>query len=242
MIQRQGQGKPTVAVMMLQPQCNMICNFCVTEDNFKSMSFEQAVAMLEHLKSIGVKSLVIGGGEPFDWPHDVLALTQKAKSIGFGTVQIGTNAVALPAGFAQVESVDRYVIPLESFESIAHNQMRKYKNQHHQIIMAVLTELGKAGKGVTISTVVTSFNKDEVLSVGSFLQRYHREYKNVHAWHIYQFLPIGRGGALNAENLAVPETVYIEVTAKAQAMNLPFKVFKRPQMYNSQTVDFFWEA
>ena len=99
-----------VAVVFLQPQCNMTCTFCVTEDDFEPIRFEDAVDLLGHLVQRGVRSVVFGGGEPFQWPGDVLQLASEARARGL-TVQIGTNGIDLPRGFADLECIDRWVLP-----------------------------------------------------------------------------------------------------------------------------------
>jgi len=231
---------PTVAVVFMQPRCNMHCTFCITEDNFDAMTFDQAVAMFEHLQSIGVKSLVIGGGEPFDWPGDLVAVAREAKRIGFRTVQVGTNGIAMPDGFESVDAIDRYVLPIESVEPESHNRMRLYRDRHHAIIMDRLEALKRARKSVTLSTVITEVNKNEILDVAAFLRDYHAEGNHVHAWHLYQFVPIGRGGAVHGEALHIPPTEYDAIVNAVKALELPFAVYRRADMYHSRTVDFFW--
>lgn len=231
---------PRVAVVFLQPRCNMHCTFCITEDNFSAMTFQQGAALLGALKAGGtVRSVVLGGGEPFDWPHDVMALGRFGRSLGL-LMQVGTNGVALPEGFETSDAFDRYVLPLESVEPGPHNAMRLYRRRHHEIIMDRLDALRRVGKSVTISTVITRHNVEHVAAVGEFLRRYVRLGGNVHAWHLYQFLPIGRGGSENELDLAIPETLYYAACAEAEALDLPFRIYRRGDMYHSRTVEFFW--
>ena len=228
-----------VAVLFLQPRCNMHCTFCVTEDNFSAMTFDQGVALLNRLRDLGVRTVVLGGGEPFDWPHDVIALTREAKARGF-TVQIGTNGIALPEGFERVESIDRWVLPLESVDPEPHNRMRLYRDRHHGIVTGRMAALGAAGRSITLSTVVTAVNRDDVLAVGRFLRTYHSRYGNVHAWHLYRFLPVGRGGAVNAASLTIPPEEYERLYREACSLDCGFRLYRRVDMYHSRTVDFFW--
>ena len=80
----------------------MRCTFCVTEEDFDALRFDEAVALLDRLCERNVRTVVFGGGEPFTWPGDVLRLATEAKARGM-TVQIGTNGVALPEGFAEID-------------------------------------------------------------------------------------------------------------------------------------------
>ncbi len=228
-----------VAVIFVKPQCNMHCTFCVTENNFTAMTFDQGVQLLESLEARGVRSVVFGGGEPFDWDEDLVALTRVAKKLGF-SVQVGTNGIALPNGFEYIDSIDKYVLPIESATCDAHNKMRLYKNQHHEIIIDRLDKLSKAGKSVTLSTVITQPNMNEIDDLASYLLKYHSKSHNVSAWHLYQFLPLGRGGAKNWQDLEISESDYREICAGVKTRNLPFRIFQRTDMYHPQTVDFFW--
>src|ERR1039457_4762113 len=102
-----------IAVIFLHPACNMTCTFCITEDNFDTMTQDQVLELLHLLKKANFSSIIFGGGEPFEWPGDLLFLTKEAKQLGF-LVQVGTNAVALPQDYQNIKSIDRYVLPIES--------------------------------------------------------------------------------------------------------------------------------
>lgn len=234
------QQAPTVAVVFTQPACNMHCTFCITESNFDAMTPEQGREMMDHLARLGVKSVILGGGEPFDWPHDLVALARYAKSRGFRTVQVGTNAIAAPEGFEHIDAIDRYVIPIESAHPEPHNRMRLYRNRHHGIIMDRLAALKAARKSVTLSTVITAVNRDHVLELAEWIRTYHQGSEHVHAWHLYQLIPRGRGGAVHGDELQVEPGEYDRIVRAVKALDLPFDVYRRTDMYHSRTVDFFW--
>lgn len=231
-------AKTHVAAILLTPKCNMTCSFCVTEDDFQPIPFADALALLDALQLAGINKLVFGGGEPFYWPHDVVALARAAKQRGF-FVQVGTNGVLLPEHFATLNEIDRFILPIESLQPDAHNQMRMYKRVHQQVIFKRLLELSEHRRSVTLSTVITQYNHHQVGQLGEYLKQHHMKYGNIHAWHLYQFLPFGRGGKRNQQRLAVPEARYHEVVAEVRAQQHTFTVFQRPQMYQSKQVSFF---
>lgn len=233
------RGSPSVAVIFLHPACNMKCSFCITEDNFDAMSEAQAAALLKTLKKEKFESVVLGGGEPFAWPGDLVKLSQEAKHLGF-VVQVGTNAVALPKNFTSIPTIDRFVIPLESVDGNVHNKMRFHKEQHHQEIIACLQKLRNAQKSVTISTIITKVNKDGLKELALFLKKLDQPHPFIHAWHLYKFLPEGRGGRINAGALTIPDAEYTVVCDAVKALLMPFPIYKRKDMYRSKTVDFFW--
>lgn len=229
----------SVAVLMLQPECNMTCTFCVTEDDFEPLPFEQALGVLDGLVERGVRMVVLGGGEPFTWPGDVLRLAAEAKTRGMA-VQVGTNGIALPEDFAALDCIDRWVLPLESTDPAVHETLRRHGRGHHAVILARLAELQRARRSVTLSTVLTAVNLAGVLDVARFLKQYHSISENVHAWHLYQFLPLGRGGARNGRELSIPAESYAATCQRVKELELPFRVFRRSDMYRSRSVEFFW--
>jgi MoaA/NifB/PqqE/SkfB family radical SAM enzyme len=229
----------SVAVLLLQPECNMSCTFCATEDALESMGLEQALALLDRLAAEGVSSVVLGGGEPFEWPGDVLRLAAAARARGL-SVQVGTNGIALPAGFAELACVDRWVLPLESVDAATHQELRRFEHRHHALILERLRELQRARKSVTISTVVTARNVRGLPDLARFLREYQAAGGNLHAWHLYRFLPVGRGGRRNHSALELSEPDYRAACAGVQALGLSFQVFRRSDMYRSRTVRFFW--
>ncbi len=215
----------------------MWCEFCVTEDQIESFQSDEAQKLLDDLVHKGYQTVIFGGGEPFLWKGDLLQLCQAAKDRSL-FVQIGTNAIRLPSQFEMIPFIDRFVLPLESMESEVHNLLRKAASSHHTTILEALKKLKSAQRSATISTVVTKQNVDGLHRLALFLANEHSDH--LHAWHLYQFLPIGRGGS-QAQGLQLSEDEYLAATQAIQRLSLPFKVFRRTNMYASKTVSFFWK-
>ncbi len=125
-------------------------------------------------------------------------------------------------------------------EAETHDAMRFHRGGHHALMLERLERFGRAGRTVTVSTVLTSTNVDDVLDLADWLRSYHATHDNVHAWHLYRFLPHGRGGRRTEAQLQIPEERYLRVCDSVQALALPFRVFRRADMYHSRTVGFFW--
>ena len=229
--------RPEIAVIMLHPGCAIRCVFCVTEP-FPDLGFEQATTLLEGLRARGIRKVVLGGGEPFDWRHSVVALAGRAKDLGLH-VQVGTNGIHLPEGFERLDAIDRYVLPLESMDPGVHDRLRISSRSHHAIILDRLGRLREARKSVTVSTVVTRQNIGGLEEIGRFLKAYHCGGAPLHAWHLYRFLPLGRGGAPNADQLSIDEAEYHQACDALKAQELGFAIYKCPDMYRSRSVAFF---
>lgn len=232
--------KPQHGVLMLQPRCNMTCSFCVTEDSMGTMSYELAQKLLQNLKAQGFISAIFGGGEPFYWPNDLKKILMFAKDLGL-TTQVGTNATRLPADFTQWNFVDRWVIPVDGVTHEVHNQLRTFQNRHLQIALETLEKLKKARRSTTISTVITKVNHHEVIAIGEYLRKLQNSDHNfIHAWHLYKFLPFGRGGKVHKAELEITDDKYEKIVSAVRGLDLPFKIFKRKDMLLSKTVEFYW--
>jgi MoaA/NifB/PqqE/SkfB family radical SAM enzyme len=229
----------SVAVIMLHPLCNMSCSFCVTDDAMGSFDLAQVSRLLDRLRGEGFKSVVIGGGEPTVWRHGLFELTQEAKRRGF-SVQVGTNGILLPPGFEQIDSVDRWVLPLDGTTPRVHNGVRFYRDRHFDIVMNRIERLREAGKSTTISTVVTKINRDDIAGIGRLLLELDEPRPFLHAWHLYQFIPEGRGGSVHRDALLLDKSDYQAAVEPMKQMKARFQIFRRPDMLHSKTVEFFW--
>lgn len=231
--------KRDIAVVFLHPACNMTCTFCGTENNIDSLTPSQAKETLHLIKNRGMKNVVLGGGEPFAWDHDVIELARVAKEMGI-IVQIGTNGIDLPAGFESLDCVDRYVLPLDGPDAESHNAVRITRDGHFELILDRLETLRRGRKSVTVSTVVTSENVQGLDRIARLLSGYHERGGQLHAWHLYKFLPIGRGGRENAGALSVSDEDYDAASSAVQEDHTRFPVYRRRDMRHSRHVDFFW--
>lgn len=228
----------SVAVLMLHVGCDLACPFCVN-DPAPCLRFQEAEGHLRRLGAEGVSNVVLGGGEPFLWPHDVTALARAAKGLGF-FVQVGTNGTRLPDAFERLSCFDRWVLPLESDAPPVHDLMRPGAgpSSHHAVILDRLERLRAAGRSVTVSTVVTSWNVGGLPRLAAFLEGYRDGGGNLHAWHLYRFLPRGRGGSVNARDLWIDAAAYHRACDAVRGRHPDLAILKRPDMYRSQTVSF----
>jgi MoaA/NifB/PqqE/SkfB family radical SAM enzyme len=228
-----------IASLFLLPDCDMACRFCASERGFSTMKLELAEELLETLRERGFESVVFGGGEPSLWPHGLGRLTRLARRLGF-VVQVCTNGVSLPAGFPGDASVDRYILPLESMDPAIHDRLRIHEDGHHALMLRRVEELAGSGRGLTLSTVVTRDNIGEIDALADYLRGARSRGVALHAWHLYRFLPVGRGGRPNAQRLAVSHGAFLDACGHAKRAGLGFPVYRRDNMLRSSSVEFFW--
>ena len=230
---------PRIAVVFLLPDCNMGCRYCASELGFDTLGADAARLLLDGLRRTGVAEIVLGGGEPFLWPHDLARLVAEAAAKGF-VVQVATNGVELPAGWVTLPGVARYILPLDAFDAGSHDDLRRGAGSHHARIMTRLGELAAARRPVTLSTVVTRDTAAGLPALAGFLARHHAVGGCIHAWHLYRFVPTGRGGRRHARELAIDAERFEAATDAVRQLELPFAVFVRADLYAARTVEYLW--
>ena len=233
----------SIAVVMLHGACNMFCKFCINDHQLQSFSKEEYVELVDDLAEEGFKNIVIGGGEPFTWRHGLRFAATAAKARGF-YVQVGTNGILMPSDNSFAGVVDRFVLPLDSADGEEHDCLRTDipgTGSHHRLILERLEELRQWDYSVTVSTVVSQLTFRNLLSLGDLLADYVGKGGRLHAWHLYRFIPRGRGGAQMLELLNISREDYNSAARTVLAQQYTFIVYRRPDMRHSRTVDFFWK-
>lgn len=230
----------TVAACFLLPDCDIRCTFCISHNDFDVATPEQARALMEFLAAQGIESVVLGGGEPTLWPHDVNALAGHARNLGLVT-QLNTHGAGVKENLGRYSNLDRFILPVESTRPEVHDNLRRGRLGHHAMVMELVDEMIDQDREMTFATVVTSENCGDVPGIADWIHGVLARGGRVHSWHLYNFLPEGRGGARKlAEHLATPREDYLEACARAKGAGLGFPVYRRDNMLKSSTVEFFW--
>lgn len=228
-----------VAVLFLTPACNMSCAFCGAEKGFDGIPYGEAAALVDRFAAQGVESVVLGGGEPFLWKHGLAQLARRVRERGM-LAQVGTNGTLPPAEDAALHEFDRWILPLESVEGHIHDSLRPFEGGHLHKVIVLMERLRKQGLELTISTLVTHENFDSVFEVGAFLSWYKRKGGRLHAWHLYRFLPVGRGGSLNHSRFATVPGVFEALGDLVKRRFGSLRIYLRPDMYHSKDTSFYW--
>ncbi len=231
----------TIASVFLHPGCDLACRFCASETGFDTMSPAHARAVFADLRDAGVRNVVMGGGEPATWPFDLFELCADAQALGH-FVQVSSNGTALSPGFASDPRVDRYVLPLESADPRVHDAQRRAPGgaSHHALVLERLEALVASGKEVTISTVVTRTTAAGVAALSVLLDAFQRRGLALHAWQVYRFVAIGRGGRDAAGALAIDGPTWRRALAAARSGLRGAPVYARGDIMRSRSVFYLW--
>jgi MoaA/NifB/PqqE/SkfB family radical SAM enzyme len=236
----------SIAALFLLPKCDMGCTFCASDLGFDRMSFEQACALIDSLHEAGYENIVLGGGEPALWrdgKRSLADLAAHAKSLGL-TVQVNTNGIRLAEGFANIPDVDRFIFPMDGATSTMHDSLRivlgSKPTGHFDLVQERVRQCTEAGKQISIGTVLNRNNREDIPALVEWMRRQLDAGANVHAWHLYRFQAVGRGGVDSGEQLALTDEQFRKACAEAKGAGLPIKIWRRDDMLNSSTVEFFW--
>ncbi len=230
-----------IASIFLTSRCDLACQFCGSESTFPEVSFAQASELLNTLKLQGFTQIVLGGGEPLLWPH-TFELAKIAKQMGF-LVQLCSNGVKLDRLSELPVHIDRFLLPIESLHREKHNSLRSGSpggfNDHYTVLLSLIEKMRESRKEVTFSTVVTSINHAELLVMANWMRELSRIGTRIHAWHLYKFLPVGRGGVRSQHDLNIDKRTYREAISQVQNRQYDFAIFRRSDMYRSRSVAYF---
>ena len=246
-----------IATVFLLPKCDLSCRFCGSDLGFNALNESEALRWVSFAASNGYSSVVLGGGEPLLWPGDLQRVGARAKELGM-VVQLNTNGVAWRKELETTDAIDRIILPLDGATAESHDYLRKPRGGHRAVVEDRLDRLSKSGKQATVGSVICRPNLAELPLLSAELQGRVDRGLNLHAWHLYRFIPIGRGGAVDGRNdeigleadefrrhcepiqasQAVPgEEPGVDEFSSARS----WKIYRRPDMTQSRDVDFFWK-
>ncbi len=90
-----GKDMPFVGALVINEKCNLKCSHCqVSNRPLQDLTYEDTQHGLETFYNMGIRSIAIGGGEPFLWEDNgrkVEDVVRLARGMGFKLVVIYTN-------------------------------------------------------------------------------------------------------------------------------------------------------
>lgn len=123
---------PFVGALVINERCNLHCSHCqVSNRALQDLSYNDVKAGLKTFYNMGIRSLAIGGGEPFLWEdngYNVEDVVRLARKIGFKLIIIYTNGtfplkISTDAVFVSIDGVKEINDKLRgnSYDKIVNN-------------------------------------------------------------------------------------------------------------------------
>ena len=174
-------------------RCNLRCIHCHAfggEAKYSELTTEEGKALIDQVAALGIRTFVFTGGEPL-LRNDLFELIAYARSKRL-TVYIATNGTLITREVAKLLS--RYkvgaVIGLDGMNPEIHDGIRGVKGAYDAVIRGIENCVAE-NLYLHLNIVATRRNLDEIeriIDYGSEI--------GVYSYFIYNFVPIGRGGAI----------------------------------------------
>lgn len=177
-------------------RCNESCKFCYRLDNYKELSLEGNIYILNILKDLNVKEITFSGGEALLYPY-LMEMMEQTHKYGIKNKLI-TNGRSLTNKMIDKLNglLDEITLSLDSLDDEIHNEMGRGLD-HGKNIIRILDYIIKNNINikVKINTVVSKVNYDEIVKIGKFLNNY-----KIKRWKLFKFQPL-RGNAIHYEEM-----------------------------------------
>src|SRR3989338_3443560 len=150
-------------ILMLTKRCNLKCDFCDIHDSSEEMRVEDAIKVIDNVKKLDIRSLVITGGEPF-LHKDLFNIVRYAKSKALD-VCVTTNGLLLLDAKKEIidSAVDTLSISLDGLQGV-HDQMRNKKGLFDQVWQGI-EELSLSNCNLALNFVITNKNVTQLEKV-----------------------------------------------------------------------------
>lgn len=230
---REGTNFPTSIDINPTAKCNLNCSFCwgpnhSIEDGLSTTDWEN---VLMFFASRGTTSVVFTGGEPLI-RRDIGSLAMFAKHKLGMHVTLSTNTLLLKRKASEVlPHVDEIGVPLDGSTPERNNLMRLGTVRHFSSVIETLPLLDTQYPHihVTVRTVVSKVNSNDILSIGSIVKNHSHE---IDRWKIYQFNPMSYGEQnIGEHHIGDSEFGQICQVVRANYGNLPIHIYPAKEGY-----------
>lgn len=152
---------PEVIDFRLTSSCNMCCPFCFGPTVNTAVNEKALNAFFGFFKELGLKYVVLTGGEPTSAPHfeDVVRLLEE---LGLQLALSTNGTFWLDRGLREfvLSHFNWIALPVDSPSAEKHNALRRCVFDHHELIYSILAQIRKETSSIKIKvgTVVTMEN------------------------------------------------------------------------------------
>ena len=181
---------PRLVAWEITRRCNLNCIHCHAfggDASYDELSKEEAMALIDQIASLDIRSFVFTGGEPL-LREDLFDLIEYAKSLGF-TVFIATNGTLITKDVAKLlRKFDvGVVIGLDAMNSELHDRIRGVEGAFDAVIEGIENCIAE-NLYLHLNIVAAKLNFDEIARIIDY-----GDVIGVFSYFIYRFVPFGRG-------------------------------------------------
>ena len=171
--------KPSVIHWAITSRCNLKCGFCFAFKR-KELNTNKCLKIIDKIKLLKIKKLVITGGEPL-LKNKIIEILDYAKNAGF-KIRLDTNGLLLPKLIPKL-NIDAIGISLDGPDKATDKKMRQQPRHFSQVIKS-LEKLRDTKMKIIIHTLVTKINYEKIPMMAQLLAKY-----PIFKWGILEFCP-----------------------------------------------------
>ena len=185
-------------------KCSLNCKHCsVTKEDYKNPEIEKYEPTLKDMKSLGVDTIYISGGEPLLW-KDIFDFIKLVKENDI-TATLGTNGTELNQRNVEklsVIGIDKIFLSLDSHKEEVHNFLRG-----RDVFRRTLNGLKLLNEHKIYTRIDCVLWKENYKNIEEFVNFC----KDNDAEEVAFAWPVRVGNATINPNILIPEEEYIEV-------------------------------
>ena len=202
-------------------ECNLRCRHCNVSADRKligELSYQACLGLIQEWSQMGVREITFSGGEPL-LHENFLQLVHAVTRAGMHA-SLATNGTMITPAVAKELSRFNVSVQVSVDGSCAeiHEKLRGRKNSYKKTMRGV-DELLKNGIDVTIGTVVTKLNVEDIPAILELAQRH-----EVNHFRLIPFIPCGRGSQAKELELSPGEMKEVTMNLSRQRKSLAFEI------------------
>ncbi|MPT33874.1 MAG: radical SAM protein [Flavobacterium sp.] len=205
-------------ILTYNQSCNLTCDFCYVSFHHEKID-DKTIEIINRVIELEFDIITFGGGDAFS-KKKFREACEICKKHNLKT-HVDTNCIAIKnKDFTFIENyVDLLGISIDGVGEM-HNRMRKSDNLFAKVDQ-VLSTLQKQGIQVKINTVVTKKNKEDVINIFKYLQKFN----NISIWSLYQFFPLD-AAKNNKDFFEINDLEFELITKSLHSNNFKIEKFK----------------
>jgi MoaA/NifB/PqqE/SkfB family radical SAM enzyme len=192
-------------------KCSLNCKHCsVTKEDYKNPEIEKYEPTLKDMKSLGVDTIYISGGEPLLW-KDIFDFIKLVKENGI-MATLGTNGTELNQRNVEklsVIGIDKIFLSLDSHKEEVHNFLRG-----RDVFRRTLNGLKLLNEHKIYTRIDCVLWKENYKNIEEFVNFC----KDNGAEEVAFAWPMKIGNAITNPDILIPETEYLETGIRLKSL------------------------
>ena len=195
---------------LVSNQCFLKCHGCYNRFSKSDLKQGQIFDFFSYTRANDVDKITLSGGDPLARP-DILEIVDFLQRLDYkinldtvGTTfikdcEVKKHVLKKVDNIGAFKNLEMLGIPLDGSNNEIISSFRHGREDIFGEQIKILSELEKNDIGFCVNTVFHNKNKHDFFNIFNIL----KSFKNIKKWQVFQFMPIGAMGKLNANHFNV---------------------------------------